>query len=254
MGEKPIVFITGASSGIGLHTAIAFAARGYHVAGTARDVSRLVEVAAQVSEYGEFLPLAVDVRDADAVSSAVQQTIAYFGRVDVLIANAGVGQRGDFASAKWGHIETVLRTNIDGVLHSIRAVVPHMQRQQSGHIVTVSSVTYNMILPGAATYAASKAFVSSLARSLRMELRADNIHVSDMIVGRTATRFDANRLGGRRSGDGTVSSMPPEKVAAAIVDAVEKRKRTVILRPIDRLIVLMNMIAPQVIANIARKD
>ncbi|MEL6273438.1 MAG: SDR family NAD(P)-dependent oxidoreductase, partial [Chloroflexota bacterium] len=108
--------------------------------------------------------------------------------------------------------------------------------------------------PGAATYAASKAFVSSLARSLRMELAAHNIHITDMIVGRTATNFDANRLGGRRTGEGTVSTMLPEKVAMTIVNAVEKRRRTVILRPIDRLIVLMNILAPQLIANIARKD
>jgi short-subunit dehydrogenase len=156
--------------------------------------------------------------------------------------------------APWDDIETLLRTNIDGVLHSVRAVVPVMKQQGRGHIVFVSSVTYNMILPGAATYAASKAFVSSVARSLRMELAADHIYVTDMVVGRTATNFNENRLGGKRSGEGSVTSMPPEKVAVAIVDAVGKRKKTVVLRPIDRLIVLMNTIAPQIIANIARKD
>ncbi|MEL6149254.1 MAG: SDR family NAD(P)-dependent oxidoreductase [Chloroflexota bacterium] len=254
MSEKPVAFITGASSGIGYHTAVAFAQHGYRVAGTARDVSRLADVAAQVNKTSEFLELTADVRNDEMVRGAVEKTVAQFGRIDVLVANAGVGQRGDVIDAEWDHIETLLRTNIDGVLHSVRAVVPHMRRQQAGHIVTVSSVTYNMILPGAATYAASKAFVSSLARSLRMELAAHNIHITDMIVGRTATNFDANRLGGRRTGEGTVSTMLPEKVAMTIVNAVEKRRRTVILRPIDRLIVLMNILAPQLIANIARKD
>jgi len=254
MTDTPIVFITGASSGIGYETALAFARAGYNVAGTARDKTRLDDLGKQVSQFTELLPLSVDVRDPQAVQAAVDETTAHFGRVDVVVANAGVGQRGEIVNALWEDVETLLRTNIDGVLHTVRAAVPAMKQQKSGHIVTVSSVTFNMILPGAGIYAASKAFVSSMARALRMELAADNIHVTDMVVGRTSTNFNKNRLGGSRQGGGSVSSMPPEKVAAAIVDAVVKRKRTVVVRPIDRLIVLMNMIAPQLIANIARRD
>ena len=94
-------------------------------------------------------------------------------RLDALVANAGLGQRGPFADANWEDIEIVLRTNIDGVLHSIRAGVPAMRQSGGGQIVIISSVAGQVTIPYSATYGATKAFVSSLARSLRLELESD---------------------------------------------------------------------------------
>ncbi len=256
--EARAALVTGASSGIGRAAALAFAARGVNVCGLARRADRLDalagEIAALPAPRGAFLPVAGDVTDASALYDAVAQVMAHYGRLDILVANAGVGQRGAVADADWRDLETVLRTNIDGVLHSVRAAVPAMRQTGGGHIVIVSSVAFNLVSPYAAAYAASKAFVSSLARSLRLELAADGIHVTDILAGRTATEFNERRLGnGRRTGQG-VPTMPAERVAAAIVRAVERPGGTVVVRPFDRLVVWANVIAPGIMGRLARRQ
>jgi 3-oxoacyl-[acyl-carrier protein] reductase len=245
-----VVFITGASSGIGRAAVLAFARGGSHVIGTARRVDRLESLQAEINAlpapHGDFLPIALDVRDAAAVNAAMRQAVDRFGRLDMLIANAGLGQRGAVAEAEWEHLDTVIRTNIDGVLHSIRAAVPEMRKSGGGHILIVSSVVYNMISPYAATYAASKAFVSSLSRSLAMELEADNIRVTDLLVGRTESEFNDSRLGQRGYGSkaSRLPRMTAEEAAAAIVKAAQGHKRRVTLRWWDRLLVAANVIVP----------
>ncbi|RMG83250.1 MAG: SDR family NAD(P)-dependent oxidoreductase [Chloroflexi bacterium] len=257
MAQK-VVLITGASSGIGYATALAFAQKNHHVIGTARREERLAELQQQIADlpqpHGEFLPLAADVTDAQAMQTVVQKTVEQFGRLDVLVANAGIGQRGPLVDSDWADIEKVLRTNIDGVLHSIRAAVPAMRQQGGGHIVTISSVTYNIIAPYMATYAATKAFVSSIAASLREELDNDNIWVTDFLVGRTKTEFNERRLGGGRIRKSSLPQMTAEQVAEAIVRATDQRRKRVVLRWIDRLIVLGGVFAPWLIGRQVKKQ
>lgn len=253
------VLITGVSSGIGYETTLAFLRRGYHVAGTARDhLDELAPLQAAITAlpapHGDFLPLVADVRDADAMHRVVADTVAHFGKLHIVSANAGLGHRGGVVASDWDHIDTLLRVNIDGVLHTIRAAIPAIQQTgEGGHVVFLSSVTYNMVVPYAAYYAASKAFVSSIGRSLRLELEADNIGVTTMVVGRTATNFNRDRLGGARSGD-SVPSMTPDRVAAGIVRGVENNHRQVFLRFFDRLTVIGNILFPERIGRVALKD
>ena len=255
-----VVLITGASSGIGYAAALAFARRGDHVAATARRVEKLAELRAAVdalpAPHGEILTLAADVRDADAMRAAVADTVARFGRLDVLVANAGLGQRGSIADSAWDDLDTLMRTNMDGVLHSIRAAVPALRQAGGGQIVIISSVVANMVTPFAATYAATKAFVSSLARALRWELAQDDIGVTDMRVGRTQTEFNAKRLGesGRSARATRIPEMTAEQVAAAIVRAVDRRQKTVVLRPFDRLLIVANLLIPDVIGRLAMRQ
>lgn len=253
-----VVFITGVSSGIGRAAALAFVRRGDHVAGLARRRDRLDELTAEISAlpspHGDFLGIEGDVTQAESVQSAVDQAVARFGRLDVLLANAGVGQRGAVADADWNDLQTLLRTNIDGVLHSIRAAVPAMRRGGGGHILTISSVSHNLVSPYAATYAASKAFVSSLAHSLRLELEADHIKVTDFLVGRTQTEFNEKRLGaGKRTGE-SLPTMTADKVATAILKAVDHPRRSVTLRLFDRLVIWGNILLPDVIGRMARRQ
>lgn len=255
---EKVVFITGASSGIGRATTLAFVKAGYQVAGTARREDKLQALQDEINNlstpHGEFLPLTDDVTDASSMQSATARTIEVFGRLDILVANAGVGHRGTVVDSDWDGLETLLRTNIDGVLHSIRACVPHMRKTGGGHIMTISSVTFNLVSPYAATYAASKAFVSSMANSIRVELEPDNIKVTDFLVGRTQTEFNEKRLGdGARSGGG-LPTMTPEDVAEAIVKAVKSPKNTVILRFFDRLIVWGNRLVPSIIGALAKRQ
>lgn len=248
--------ITGASSGIGYATALAFARRGVHIVVTARTLERLEALVSAVGSlpapHGEILPLAVDVRDSAAVDVAVQR----FGRIDILIANAGVGQRGSLIDSPLEDIQAVFRTNIDGVIFAVRAAVPLMRQAGGGHIVIISSVVANMITPYTASYSASKAAVSSLARALRYELEADHIGVSDLLVGRTATEFNVRRLGAAGYADRAprLPMMTPEYVAERIVRAVERNHGTVTLRPFDRMIVLINQFLPKLVARRALRQ
>ena len=254
-----VVFITGASSGIGYATALAFAARGWHVAALARRVDRLAQLeavaAALSAPHGEVLALQADVRDAAALEAAAAATMTRFGRLDALIANAGLGQRGAVADSAWEDLEVVMRTNMDGVLHSVRATVPALRQSGGGQIVFISSVSAELTTPYAAVYAASKAFVSSLARALRLELEADKIGVTDMLVGRTDTEFSQSRRGkAGRASSASVPVMTVEQVAEAVVKAVEQQQKRVVLRPFDRLLLLANRIVPGVIARWAAKQ
>jgi short-subunit dehydrogenase len=256
--EKQVVFITGASSGIGRATALAFAKAGYHVAGTARRTERLEALRddiASLPDAGDFLPVTGDVTDAASMQAAVTETLDTFGRLDVLVANAGVGQRGALVDSDWSDLQTLLRTNIDGVLHSIRACVPAMrQNKNGGHILTISSVAANLTSPYAASYAASKAFVSSIANSLRLELEDDDIHVTDVLVGRTQTEFNEKRLGEGARRASSIPTMSPAQVAQALVKAVQKPRQTIILRWFDRLIVLANKFFPGIMGRLARRQ
>jgi short-subunit dehydrogenase len=251
-----VIFITGASSGIGRATALAFAEKGDKIAGTARREDRLQALSESIDKDtpGEFLPLRCDVRDPAALEAAIRQVVEHFGRLDVLVANAGVGQRGSLIDSDWEDLETVMRTNMDGVLHTIRAGVPVMRRQGGGHIILVSSVVYNMTSPYAAIYAASKAFVSSIGRSLRLELEADDIKVTDMLVGRTESEFSKKRLGASGRSGGGIPVMSAEEVAQAVVEASESDKKAVAVRWFDRLLLLGNMLVPELIGRRALKQ
>ena len=253
-----VVFITGASSGIGRATALAFVKAGYQVAGTARRKEKLQSLQDDINNlptpHGEFLPLVGNVTDAQSMQSATARTVEVFGRLDILVANAGVGHRGALVDSDWDGLEILLRTNMDGVLHSIRACVPYMRKTGSGHIMTISSVAYNLISPYAASYAASKAFVSSIANSIRIELEPDNIKVTDFLVGRTQTEFNDKRLGEGARSSSSLPTMSADDVAEAILKAAQSPKNTIILRFFDRLIVWGNRLFPSIIGALAKRQ
>lgn len=253
-----VALITGASSGIGYATAILLAKNGWHIVGMARRAERLEALSHAIealpAPHGAFLPSIGDVTKAEDVAQAVKLAESTWGRLDATIANAGIGQRGAVVDTQWEDLDTLLRTNIDGVMHSIRASVPLMRHNGSGHLVIISSVAASLVSPYAATYAASKAFVSSLAQSLRLELSQDKIRVTDMLVGRTETEFNEKRLGEGKRTASNLPAMPAEKVAEGILNALQRPRDTVILRPFDRLIVLGNRLVPSLMGYLAKKQ
>lgn len=256
MKQAPrVALITGASSGVGRATAIAFMSAGIHVAGTSRQSATLVPLAETAAQRdGEFLPVVADVRDAAAMNRAVAETSRRFGRLDILIANAGIGHTGSLLELSEEDIQQLLRTNLDGVIHSVRAAAPAMRATGGGQIIIVSSVVAPMTLPYAALYAASKAAVSSLARALYYELRGDGIHVSDFLLGRTRTSFNANRLGlARRNRPSIIPVMSAEQAASAILKALRRRQRGFVARPLDRCLLLFNSLFPQLVARQAQR-
>ena len=249
-----VVLVTGATSGIGRATCLLLAEKGQHVAAIGRREERLAEVVAEAENLpGEILPLAADVRDGEAMQRVAAQAFDHFKRLDVLVANAGIGHRGTLVESDWDDIETTLRTNIDGVMHTIRACVPYVRQGSGGHIITISSVLGPVPGPGASIYSASKAALDSLAQALRIELKADNIWVTNLIVGQTHTEFATKRLGHSGKVASKWPTMTSDRVAEKIVWAMHHRRRTIILRWLDRGFVLVGRFLPWVMDRILAK-
>lgn len=254
MVNNRVVMITGASAGIGHATALAFARHGDRVAALARRTRRLHTLADSCEDMpGEILPITADVTRQPDLERAVRETTTRWGHLDVLVANAGLGHRGGLVDAEWRDLETVLRVNIEGVLHSVRAAVPAMRMgRRGGHIILISSISGVAPAPFAAMYGASKSFVNGLARALRYELNDEQIWVTNFIIGQTHSDFAENRLGQPGRVASKLPTMTAEQVAQRIVWASTRRRRAVIMRPLDTLFVLGATFAPGVMDRLQK--
>jgi short-subunit dehydrogenase len=246
MTDPRVALITGASSGIGYATALEFARQGMRVAAFARRADRLQALVEEAFDLpGEIISITGDVTRADDLRSAVDTAMYEWGRLDVLVANAGLGHRGAIVDASWADLETVLRTNIDGVLHSVRVAAPAMQ--QGGHggtIILISSISGIAPAAYAAIYGASKSFINGLARALRYELAADGITVTTFLVGQTHSEFAQVRLGMPGRVASKLPTMEAETVARRIVWAANRKRRFVVLRWLDRAFILAGTFLP----------
>lgn len=250
------ILITGGSAGIGRAAALLFAALGDNVAVVARRGDRLEAVVAEAHEGelpGRIMPIVADVTDPAALQRTVALALAEFNRLDVLVAGAGVGHRGPLVEAAWSDLEMVLHTNLDGVIHSVRAAVPALRASGGGQIVLLSSILGPVPAPYAAAYSASKAAVEALARSLRGELRADGIHVTVLRIGQTDTEFAARRLGRPGRVATRWPAMTPEQVAGGIARALERHPRTLTLRWIDSLFIWLGQRFPALMDRVLRR-
>ena len=165
-----VVAITGASSGIGEATALRLAQHGAILALGARRTDRLDAIAARIRDHGgEVLVHALDVTRRDQVEGFIQATIARFGRVDVLVNNAGVMPLSRMADLKIDEWDRMVDVNVKGVLYGIGAVLPSMNERGAGQIVNVSSVAGRHVFATAAVYCATKFAVHALSEGLRQE-------------------------------------------------------------------------------------
>lgn len=248
-----VVLVTGASAGIGYATALEFARQGHKVGATARRLDRLEQLAAEAKAHnlpGEIQPYQADVCSPADMQRVVEDMLARWGRLDVLIANAGLGQRGAIVDSDWADLEAVLRTNIDGVLHSIRAAVPAMRKSGGGNIVTISSVLSPAPGPYCGIYSASKGAVDIIARTLRAELRPDNIWVTNFILGQTHSDFAKSRRGKAGRVASKLPTMETDFVARRIAVESGRRRRTVTLRWIDRAIAFAGTFLPWIMDRV----
>ncbi len=179
-----VVIITGASTGIGAALAVEYGRRGHKVGLVARREALLAEVGAQVSAVGGTPAWAAcDVTDRVAVVGAIALIEEKLGPCDLLVANAGAGEPSAATKVPVDAIERMLDLNVRGVLYSIGAVLPGMLARGSGHISAVSSVAGFRGLPGSGGYSASKAYVTTLLESFRIDLRRKGIAVTSINPG-----------------------------------------------------------------------
>lgn len=185
--------ITGATAGIGAAAARAFAAQGWRVIGTGRRVERLQKL--QEDLGSAFLPLAVDMRDVGALEDLARLE-GEWGRLDCLVNNAGLAPpMSDFQDSEWGPLETVIDTNVTGLVALTRALLPKLI-ETKGLIVNLSSVAATYPYRGGAVYGATKAFVRQFSLMLRNDLAGTGVRVTSIEPGMAETEFTLVRNGG----------------------------------------------------------
>ena len=218
--EGSTVIVTGASTGIGRATAVALRDRGARVVVSSRSAERLQPVAEEVGG----LAVVCDVGDYDQVQGLVDRAVAWGGKLDIMVNNAGYGAFGLLHEIDPDRVADMFLTNVLGVINGVRAAGEVLVRQgHGGAIVNVSSIVGEFPDPGSGAYAASKAAVDLLSRTAFRELRDHGVHVVNVKPALTDTRFSATSRGdtGRRMGGD-----PPEKVAKWICEALESGSAT----------------------------
>lgn len=192
-----VVVVTGATSGIGEATARRFAEAGARVVLIGRRDDRLASLADTLG--GGALPVQLDVRDADAVSQAFQGLPDEYAAIDVLVNNAGLALGLEGApEANLDDWETMVDTNVKGLMYCARAVLPGMVARDTGHIVNIGSVAGDTPYPGGNVYGASKAFVRQFSLNLRADLLGKKVRVTCVEPGMTKTEFGLVRFKGDR--------------------------------------------------------
>ena len=185
-----VVVITGASSGLGEATARLLSAEGASVVLGARRVDRIQSLADELNaKGGKALAIATDVTHVEQVKKLVDSAVQKFGRIDVMINNAGIMPHSPLERLKIDDWNRTIDVNIKGVLYGIAAALPYMKQQKAGHIINVSSVAGHKVTPNGAVYCATKHAVRALSEGLRVEVKPYNIRTTIISPGAVATEL-----------------------------------------------------------------
>lgn len=243
-----IAIITGASSGIGRATALLFAKAGVCLALAARREAALQELAAEIQKMGgKALIFPIDVTQREQVEAMTRQVLSQWGRVDILIANAGEYIRGPIVDLDPADLQRSLDINYFGGVYCIKAVLPDMLARKSGHIVAVTSMDGKIGLPPDAPYVSAKFALTGFLEVLRQEVSDHGIVVTNVLPGRVDTvMIEQLRF------SWVSPKISPETVARSVVDAIRKRKAIVIVPPQAKLLYYINVFAPRLSDRLSR--
>jgi NADP-dependent 3-hydroxy acid dehydrogenase YdfG len=232
-----VVFITGASAGIGAATALAFAAEGARLLLAARRAGKLAEIASLALERGApaVHSIDLDVRDRRAVQNAIDSLPPEWAEIDVLVNNAGLSRGLDrLYMGKIDDWDEMIDTNVKGLLYVTRAIVPGMVVRRQGHIVNLGSTAGELTYPSGAVYCATKAAEHALNDGLRQDLLGTPVRVTSIDPGMVQTDFSLVRFHGDEDRAANVykgiTPLTPEDVADAIVWAVARPQHVNIAR------------------------
>ncbi len=222
--QGKVVVITGASSGIGAVTAKQLAKQGAAVVLGARRKERLEALVREIEQAGgKALAVACDVVKRDDMAALVQAGVSTFGKVDVLINNAGIMPLSPMSELRVEEWEQTLDVNVKGVLYGIAAALPVFEKQGSGHFITISSVAGIRTFHSAAVYCGSKWAVGAITETLRQEVAAKGIRTTVILPGAIATELgeSVQHQGSKDAMAGFLQiAVPPECIADAIAFAI----------------------------------
>jgi short-subunit dehydrogenase len=242
-----VIAITGASAGIGKATALRLARAGAALAICARRADRLEAVAAEIAAAGgQALAIGADVTRADDMEAFVARTLERFGRLDVMLCNAGFGVAGAIDDITPDQARKLMDVNYMGTYHATRAALPIFRGQRSGHVVMVSSIVGKRGVPFMGAYSATKFAQVGLAECLRSELLDTGIHVTVVFPVSTETEFFD--VMSRETGAAVTRAFGPRQAAETVADAIARA----IDRPVpevfphfkSRALVVLNALAP----------
>ncbi len=253
------VLITGGSRGLGLLIARELADEGARLAIVARDETELERARRDLAGRGaEVLVIAADLSDEAQVHSAVQRTVERFGRLDVLVNNAGIIQVGPFEHMALADFQQAMDIHFWAPLHAIRAAIPYLRRQGGGRIVNISSIGGKVAVPHLTPYSASKFALSGLSDGVRAELARDHIRVTSVYPGlmRTGSQLNALFKGRQREeftafalvGALPIASIDGERAARQIVEACRAGLPELTVSTQARTLVIMNALFPNLLA------
>ncbi len=250
--------ITGASSGFGLVTAQAFHRLGSSVVMAARNLERLEQAAATLpsNEGQKPLVLPCDVANRPEVDQLVAKAVAHFERIDILINNAGSGLIAPVEAIQIEDARALFETNFFGAVNCTQAILRHFKNQRGGHIVNMSSVAGLRGIPNSSMYCASKAALIAFSDALRLEVKPFGIFVTTLCPSRTSdTPFVANaKTYGPVELYKVPDSLTTPMVVQALLRAIVRRQRTVILPLHARFMHALNKFSPRIVDHILYKS
>lgn len=257
--ERKVSIITGASSGIGKALSIKYAKEGYAVVLAARSKDKLDQIVAQIeADNGNALAVECDVSKESDCINLVDTAINKYGRIDVLINNAGLSMRSVFGETDTAVIEQLMQVNFMGSVYCTRYSLKHIIKQK-GSIIGISSIAGYRGLPGRTGYSASKFAVRGFLQSLRLENRKTQIHVMEASPGYTQSNIRKAALikDGTKQGETPLKEeniMPAEEVATLIFEAMKKRKDQIIMTRQGKMVVWLSRRFPKLVDYLIYKN
>ena len=225
--KDKIIIVTGASQGIGLATARHLSKLGGKIVLAARSEHLLKEIEKEISN--SFM-VVTDMRKEEDVKKLIDKSLKKYGRIDILINNAGQGMYGLVEKINLADYKKIMDLNVYAILNAMELVIPHMRRQGGGMIVNISSGTSKRYIPWIGAYSSTKYALNALSFIARQELANDGIIVSTVFPKITATNFAKNAIGSRPDFANKIMEIDPaEKVAEKIEEIIRSEKEEIIL-------------------------
>ncbi len=177
MNTSKVWYVTGASQGLGLILVKKLLKNGYRVAATSRDAHTLSQAVGLIDK-DRFLPLAVDLNNLDCIDESIQQTLATFGQIDVVVNNAGYGMAGTVEEISEQDIKNIFNVNVFATIDVVKSVLPVMRSQRSGYIINIGSVAGFVGAPGWSVYSATKAAIAAFSEVIALDVKEFGIKVT----------------------------------------------------------------------------